>query len=663
MQEMEALVGGQGQPKKEARLWVKQIVVYEHESRPPIRTVGLKKGINVIWACEPEPGGNIDGMNQAGHGVGKTSFCLLVRHCLGDNSKATDQLKEQLSVEFPNGGVAATVSVDGQDWAVYRPFGKNRRSWAFQGDDIQALFDDQRKQAYEKFESYLSGTLLNTLESKAIPETGQTILWKHILNWLTRDQTARFLHFYHWREGEGNGLARPKLDPPVLFRIIMGIMSAEEVGLQDELRQLKDQLLNIQSTLEESRKKPSYLLARIDLELRAWGDYAESLAFHPEDLLQESVLRNVAEDCESLKAKQSEALDSVKQLEDKIDAAAGDLKDAKRHHDICQLEMNAVTAVVQNNQQAFNEARQKREKLLELSGYCPVCDLLFSQCKHVQDERESFDIRSQRDQNNFSKLAKEYADKLPLAQSALAQAELQYTQANNHLADLKRLRNRKQTNINEMQYKVEQAKKLIDEFEYWEKQRDLGDSNLQQELSEAQKLQQKIELLNVHIFQAGQTKNSREKRMAELVDQMSKALLGDSAFGFLESQDTEFPFKLSLQGGEAYRVLSVLLGDFASLIFSTAEQTAFPGFLIHDCPREADMSEHIYHQLLNLLTEFEEYISKEQEPPFQYIVTTTSKPPERLCKKPYLVLELKPDDEKSMLFRKRFGGYERQVIL
>jgi hypothetical protein len=91
---------------------------------------------------------------------------------------------------------------------------------------------------------------------------------------------------------------------------------------------------------------------------------------------------------------------------------------------------------------------------------------------------------------------------------------------------------------------------------------------------------------------------------------------------------------------------STVLGfDLACLATSICGQGFFPRFLIHDSPREADIEEPMYHELFKLVAEWEsEYDGR--EPSFQYIVTTTTRPPDVYAGLPWTRLELdarKPD--------------------
>ena len=62
-------------------------------------------------------------------------------------------------------------------------------------------------------------------------------------------------------------------------------------------------------------------------------------------------------------------------------------------------------------------------------------------------------------------------------------------------------------------------------------------------------------------------------------------------------------------------------------------RTHIPAFLIHDSPREADLGLSIYHQIFHFMQELE---NVGEQPLFQYIVTTTTQPPDELQKKPWL---------------------------
>ncbi|HXM70803.1 MAG TPA: chromosome segregation protein SMC, partial [Thermoanaerobaculia bacterium] len=88
----------------------------------------------------------------------------------------------------------------------------------------------------------------------------------------------------------------------------------------------------------------------------------------------------------------------------------------------------------------------------------------------------------------------------------------------------------------------------------------------------------------------------------------------------------------------ALATLKLLAFDIAALTSSIEGAGSFPRFLLHDGPREADMAPEIYERLFLYARQLEECFAGDAS--FQYIVTTTTRPPETLQRAPWLRLEL-----------------------
>jgi hypothetical protein len=84
--------------------------------------------------------------------------------------------------------------------------------------------------------------------------------------------------------------------------------------------------------------------------------------------------------------------------------------------------------------------------------------------------------------------------------------------------------------------------------------------------------------------------------------------------------------------------LKVVAFDLAILAMSLERSLFFPGLLIHDSPREADLSEMVYRHLFEFSAKLEEC---GPDPLFQYILTTTTAPPDRFQYEPWLRLKVK----------------------
>jgi hypothetical protein len=88
----------------------------------------------------------------------------------------------------------------------------------------------------------------------------------------------------------------------------------------------------------------------------------------------------------------------------------------------------------------------------------------------------------------------------------------------------------------------------------------------------------------------------------------------------------------------ALATVKLLAFDLAALTESIQGRGSFPRFLLHDGPREADMAADIFERLFLFVRQLETCFSG--EPGFQYVVTTTSRPPEELLSDPWLRLTL-----------------------
>jgi hypothetical protein len=70
--------------------------------------------------------------------------------------------------------------------------------------------------------------------------------------------------------------------------------------------------------------------------------------------------------------------------------------------------------------------------------------------------------------------------------------------------------------------------------------------------------------------------------------------------------------------------LKVVIFHLAVLTLGIEGKTRFPGFLLHDSPREADLDLAVYHRMFELIDALEAF---GPAPLFQYIITTTTTPP------------------------------------
>lgn len=88
----------------------------------------------------------------------------------------------------------------------------------------------------------------------------------------------------------------------------------------------------------------------------------------------------------------------------------------------------------------------------------------------------------------------------------------------------------------------------------------------------------------------------------------------------------------------AIATVKLLAFDLAAVMASIEGDGSFPRFLIHDGPREADMALDVYERLFLFSHELEKCFKGESS--FQYILTTTTQPPDKFVVAPWLRLQL-----------------------
>jgi len=127
------------------------------------------------------------------------------------------------------------------------------------------------------------------------------------------------------------------------------------------------------------------------------------------------------------------------------------------------------------------------------------------------------------------------------------------------------------------------------------------------------------------------------KRLSERFGEVTRALLGDHVEAVVEVKNRRLELRVEDRGerdGAAMQTIKLLAFDLAALKLGMDGHGQFPGLLVHDGPREADMDGRIYERLF-LYAKHLESAAEEGQPAFQYIITTTAPPPKEMQKPPY----------------------------
>lgn len=657
---MESLIQYLPKDERDPRLWFETLSIFsEPDAKAVLRTVSFRRGINVVWAKEPDLGDAV-GVSAAGHGVGKSSLCLLLRFCLGDPSKAVSELRDELYGEFPMGGVLALVHMEGQAFTLCRYFNPQKEGFALDGAAMEDAWSRDAEKSDRDFLDRLASAMMAHVSPDVIPDTGQEIQWRHILAWISRDQGSRFKSFFDWREGEGSGLHRSRQDPPVVMRAALGLMGQSESLLMSRIATLEQELKRARQQEADLQREPALIRRRIESNLRAVGSLPEDLPVRAEDLFGDSVENRV-------KVAGEEAADRLLRRYREQERLDQDLAELRVELKVCRVESERADAEYdfadagrRGDEEAYRSIGAEILRLKNLSGDCKEGNVSFSRCEHVQAEINRLSLSSFRDQRDKQSLQKEMRTSADRAVTAL----LRKNDAAMKVEELERQEEKLAATLNKIRMSTRTTESeaakwsgLMDELDRWE--RSAGSDSAQAEMDAAQteisRIERDLTSARTKLILLHQEKTARESALAAMIDALTQRLLPDGAYGSFDPRDEERPFRLSMRGGEAYRVLEVLLGDVACMLDSANDANAMPGLLIHDCPREADMSIGLYGHFLSLVGELEGNSFVDAEPSFQYIVTTTTPPPKGLPDEA-ICLTLEPNSEEGLLFRRRFGS-------
>lgn len=640
---------------KHPRLWVERLGIYSvPKPEELIREITLRRGVNVIWAKEPEPASQTDDAHIVGHGVGKTSFCLLLRYCLGDTGTLVTNLLGDLKSPFKYGGVGAVIYLDDKPYTVFRHFGEFDDFYA-ETDSINTLLLAGEGLPYTEFESMLEQRMLSNLSARKIPETEQDIEWSHLLAWLTRDQGARFASFFKWRSGEGTGLKRPALDPPIVMRAVLGLLEAQEQALITSIQREKEVIQKEHHRLAQKEKEAEQIRQRIESDLRQWLGADDGRTLQSTDLFQPGVFQLLDENNTPYAKKLETSERELKAFEDSLQPLRTKLHRAQQAFTYWSKEVELIQARRTGDEKKVRRLQEERDKLVYLAGNCDTANIPYKQCTHLQEKLATISLNDQREagalRNNISRWV-DYENKaLDLrdqARQAMRSAEAELSAC---ASDLRGLKIKRDTAL----IAAQRGQYLRGELERW--QNAYGSPEADQAMkkaSDALKMQEtNVRAQESQLEVMRNMRSERVSQLSKLTDTVARHLIKDIV-GTFDPHFENYPFRLLVGSGEAHNVMNVLMGDLVCLLDATYGNAGFPAFLVHDCPREADMSESLYQRYLKVFYELD-IASGDADPAFQYIVTTTSVPPPELQKSPYLRLELSSETENELLFKRHLS--------
>ncbi|MBL0934825.1 MAG: chromosome segregation protein SMC [Rhizobiaceae bacterium] len=637
---------------KEPRLWVRRLVIWEAPGGEKLRDVWLRPGLNIIWSPDGLEDRQLPGSTRSiGHGSGKTLFCRLIRYCLGEQRFADEVQRERIAIAFPNGIVGAEVILDGVCWAILRPLGLRRRHVAVPDGNLDeiAAGDGTATSIDPLIDAIEQSILTPSAASLARLQPGQKA-WPIALTWLTRDQECRFDDVLDWRSpASGSDAPLPASGREVgprreaLRAFMMAITEAEQETRREE-EKTRVALTEAERTLAhldwDIGRRMKRLVGQLDLP----GD-----TFPDMPLLQDVFKRASGE---RLSAAASLPRGDVAELAEARrllhEAREEFLRDDEERVRIeTQLPLASQVLTLLNSEVpglsfAVGNAG---------SQVCPICEvpidrILATQCglsHKLHDEaqcRARLEAARQAVTDQQAAIG-ELTDRLKKLQPVLALVRQRLERAEHRVRSIETVNDTRSSSwraATRLQEDVDRFAELLGEREDVKKS--------------LRRLEVKLTAERDRLAAFRDKQAVTFARISEKFAGIIRHLLAEEAKGTVVLTGTGLDISVDLDGDRrtaAIESLKVLAFDLACLCLSAEGATRVPAFLIHDSPREADLSLIIYDELFSLVRELEQAT---ETPSFQYIVTTTTPPPEGFQEKPWLIESLRGAPASERLMRR-----------
>lgn len=631
------------------RLWVRRLAIWEAPGGQKIRDIELRKGLNIVWSPDGFDDISAGGVRAIGHGSGKTLFCRLLRYCLGEQRFADETQRERIAFAFPNGIVGAEVMLDDVCWAVVRPLGIRRRHVAIADGNLDEI-------AAGDGATTSIDPLVEAIE-EAIVTPGVAALsrlqpdqkaWPIALAWLTRDQECRFDDVLDWRSpASGSDAPLPASGRETGPR--REALRAFLLAITEEEQQTRRGEEALRTEVATAEREASYLDwdrgRRHDRLIDQLGFAGQTV---PEMPLLLELFRKAAD----------ERLAAAAQLPTGDTAELGQarkgLQEAReelRRTDEERIRLEAqipaekhVLTLLSSEIPSLSAAAENAA-----SQVCPICEVpidkaLAEKCGlshklHNETECRARLAAKRQEIGDQNQKIDGLEARLKALQPAAALARQRAEQAEKRVQAIESVRD---TRASAWQAAT-RLKEGVERFSELSTERDEVRKRLR---NLEDRLTKERERLAAFRDKQGLTFG----RITEKFSAIIRRLVNENAKGAVTLSGDRLQLTVDVDGDRrtaAIESLKVLAFDLACLCLSIEGATRLPAFLVHDSPREADLGLSIYDELFRLMRELEEMTGTTA---FQYIVTTTTRPPGDLRCDPWLRLTLKgaPGPERLM---------------
>lgn len=634
--------------RSEPRLWVRRLAIFS-DPKTIIRDVSLKPGLNIVWTPDMSSSGN----RALAHGSGKTTFCRLLRACLGEFGVASDAQRSRLMGRLPSGLVGAEILIDGTCWVVIRPLGLLGSEFVGQAESIEnALVHGNRDDDPKSIDPVIFASFFSTLAGATPPEVSREQIWDVLRAWMTRDQECRLADILAWRSSQTQTRSRAQVlgetAKLAMVRLALRAMDAEERSAADRERQLV-------AAVEEERRRQAYRQQQYADGLKAVRlalGVGDEVGF--DDTIDQKGLISRAE------AALGEAMRADLPKSPDVGSIFARQKSLNEEHETLTAKRQQL-----ENEVGFQRGEAERYRSEASIGeidisqgrirVCPVCRVNIDEvkAKGCGISLEACDLAA---------VKAAIADKQKKAVELDAAATRLEQEVKGVAAQLLKLGTQRQALETEAKAAdaasraAQTAAKAVQDRIY-RARRTLDDVRSLREREAAAKLTSpgtpELDAARAQLDAGRARARAAIRTLEERYQGIMAAWLPEGVAGTIKLDghglkvDAEFSGRGEVSTA-ALDSLKIVAFDLAALHMAIEERADLPAFLIHDSPREADLDGQLYAGLFKLVHDWEEAAA--EVPCFQYIVTTTTAPPTELQGDRHVRLRMSSTPAQQRLF-------------
>ncbi|MFZ4776783.1 MAG: hypothetical protein ACOYM3_15540, partial [Terrimicrobiaceae bacterium] len=509
----------------------------------------------------------------------------------------------------------------------------------------ESLLDPETPwEPYQAFTDSLSENALANYPVTRFASSEDQINWLHLLPWLSRDQECRYAKLVVWRDSSSQS-ETPKLDDDdraYLVRVVLDMLSERE---QAELSKLSSQ--------HTQRDQSEANAPKLEHESRSYHrtlteEYGDELPSLADSLFLDEIIRrldgerktldeqfsNIIDEpaFEAAQKRQTKAIEGRSKAEAALESLTSNLKQAEevvemvRHNASQQEQINYYASLPEPD----GVCKVSLQAAADLG--CPVALKKIENQNTVDFTTRSVDHNVRKEGENLESRVTTLNAQIEKASSALRDAQAEEKECGKEMHALGErqqatmlIRKRATERLSKLQWIAGRARTVHDA---------------------AEKERQSIVNLTKDIENTKKTAEAIREDFKRVMSDFSAtfnrviaALIGEDVSAGASFHGRAVQVSLTCRGdftSAAIETIKILAFDLAVLASSIEGRGHHPRFLVHDGPREADMSAAIYRRFFILAREFER-AAGEAEPNFQYIITTTEPPPDEIRKEPWLL--------------------------